>query len=69
MQTVEQDDLADQETPTRPDPPSGRWIVAVDRGERLIEGVIARLGGPEPDLATAMKELRQARALVNGDAQ
>jgi hypothetical protein len=53
------------EIPTQRDAPSGKWIVAVDRGGKLIESAIARLeaGG---DLEAALSELRDAHRLVNG---
>jgi hypothetical protein len=54
-----------EETPTKRDAPSGKWIVAVDRGQKLIESAIARLeaGG---DVEAALSDLRDAHRLVNG---
>jgi hypothetical protein len=66
MFSLHQDD--EEESPTVREAPSGRWIVAVDRGARKLEDAIARLeaGG---DVATVLDELRAAHQLVNGGSQ
>lgn len=57
----------EEDTPTRRESPSGRWIVAVDRGARLLEAAIARLeAGGDP--GEALEDLRQAHQLVKGGA-
>jgi hypothetical protein len=56
----------EEETPTKREAPSGKWIVAVDRGQKLIESAIDRLEGG--DVETALSELREAHRLVNGGA-
>jgi hypothetical protein len=64
---IERDDFPD-EKPTRREAPSGRWLVAVDRGQKLIESAIEKLenGG---DVQDVLEDLRQALALVNGGGQ
>jgi hypothetical protein len=64
MQTIEQDD---DESPTTRESPSGKWIIAVDRGQRLIESAIARLEAGD-DVQAAIEDLRAAHALVGGGA-
>jgi hypothetical protein len=54
-----------EEVPTLRESPSGRWIVAVDRGARKLEGAIARLEAGA-DVAEVLDELREAHALVDG---
>lgn len=63
---VERREFSD-EISTKRQSPSGKWIVAVDRGQRLIESAIATLeaGG---DVEAAIAELKAARKLVNGCA-
>jgi hypothetical protein len=57
--------LSEDEEPTARESPSGRWIVAVDRGARKLEGAIARLEAGA-DVAEVLDELREAHALVDG---
>ncbi|MBV9949316.1 MAG: hypothetical protein JOZ69_20900 [Myxococcales bacterium] len=54
----------EEESPTLREQPSGKWLIAVDRGARLIEAAIERLeaGG---DVAVALEDLRRAHRLVN----
>ena len=57
-----------KEDETKREVPSGRWIVAVDRGARTLEGAIARIEAGA-DVADVLDELKRAHALVNGGAQ
>jgi hypothetical protein len=61
---VRQEDFED-ERPTAREAPSGRWIVAVDRGARKLEAAIALLEAG----ADVLGELREIHQLVNGGAQ
>jgi hypothetical protein len=59
----------EEETPTRREAPSGRWIASVDRGARKLEAAIGRLEAGV-DVAEVLDELKAAHQLVNnGGAQ
>ena len=63
--TVEREDFPDDETPTRREALTGKWIVAVDRGARKLEDAILRLEAGDK-IEEVIEELKKIRALVNG---
>ena len=70
MQTVarqERDDEFPEDIPTTKELPSGRWIIAVDRGARKLEAAIDAIeAGTDP--ADLLDVLKEAHRLVNGRA-